>query len=171
MKISDVTWKGMHPASLMQDVAKALGTEDPKKFLRIHRTDLSLLCRISGMGHANIRHAVAAMEAAGLDVEGAAPVWKILEFLQQNAEQSALITLIGVVEQLIRSGGDDPRIVTGLFRAALLAWGERTLDDEHLHVVMDDESAVSGTLYYRDAPVAFAVVTTNGMEVTEIASS
>lgn len=70
MKLSEICWKGMSPATLMKGVAEELGTENPEEFLQIVRTNVGRVMRIPWMGKRQLRKILRVLADAGYDTEG-----------------------------------------------------------------------------------------------------
>ena len=70
MKLSEIRWKGMSPATLMKGLTEYLGTEDPEEFLRILRTDVGRILRAPWMGKKHLRKILQVLGEAGYDTTG-----------------------------------------------------------------------------------------------------
>lgn len=70
MKLPEIKWKGMSPATLMKGLAEYLGTEDPEEFLRILRTDAGRVMRAPWMGKKHLRKLLRILGEAGYNTTG-----------------------------------------------------------------------------------------------------
>lgn len=68
MKISEIRWKGMHPAGLMKGLSQYLGTDDLQELVRVLRTDPGRIMQAPGMGKKCLRKIMQVLKEAGHDV-------------------------------------------------------------------------------------------------------